>query len=103
MTCCKVALFILAVYRSHILTLFSRVRTSGVEATARGGICRGGNITAKHDSVHLNIGIRVRNCREECLCIRVTGIGEDIFLVTKLNHPKYSDSSEGTTPNREEP
>ena len=82
----KVAGLILTIGGRNILTLLSCMRASGVEAATRWGICGGGNIAIQNDSVHLNVGVRIGNRREECFGVRMDGICEDILLVTKLNH-----------------
>ena len=77
---------VLGVARGNVLTLFGCVRTSGVEAAALGRISGGGDITLKHYSVHLHVGVRLGDCREERLGVGVQGVIEDILLVTELDH-----------------
>ena len=45
---------VLPVGGGHVLALLGGVRASGMEATALGGIDRGGNVTTQHDAVHLH-------------------------------------------------
>ena len=86
MTSCKVTFLILTIGRCYILTLFCRMRTSGVEAAARGRISRGGDISLQYDSIHLYVGVRLRDSREERLSVGVQRIVKDVLLVTKLDH-----------------
>ena len=86
MTSCKVTGLVLRIYGRNVLTLFSSVGTSRMEETALGRISRGGNITLQDDSIHLNVGVRLRDSREERLSVGVQRIVEDILLVTELDH-----------------
>ena len=83
---CEVAGLVLLVFGGYVLAYLGCVGATGVEAAALGRISRRGDIALKHYAVHLHIGIRVRNCREESLGIGVEGVGEDVLLVTELNH-----------------
>ena len=57
-----------------------------MEQTSLRRISRGGDIALKDDSVHLHVGIRLGDSREERLGIGVKGIIKDILLVTELHH-----------------
>ena len=86
MACGKVTGLILLVLGRNVLANLRRMRASRMEATALGGICGGGNISRQVDSLHLYVGVGIRNCGEKCLRVRVNRIVEDILLVSELDH-----------------
>ena len=57
-----------------------------MEATALGRICGRRNIPFKNYAFHFNVGIGVRDSREERLRVRVERIREDILLRTEFDH-----------------
>ena len=77
---------VFGVLRRYVLTLLGSIGASCMEETSLRRICRGGNISLEHDSLHLNIRVRLGDSREERLGIRMKGIIEDILLVTELHH-----------------
>ncbi len=78
--------FDFGVGRCLTLTDILGIGATGMEPAALGRIGRRRNITLQLDPFHLHCGIRIGNRREQCLCIRMQGIAENILLGAELHH-----------------
>ena len=83
---CKVSLLVFLIFRGDMLAYFLCVGATGMEAASLGGIGGRRNISLEDDTLHLLIGIRIGNRREQRLGIGVDGVRENVFLGAKLHH-----------------
>ena len=65
---------------------FLGIGATRVETAALRRIGGRWDITLEHDTVHLDVGIRMRNRREKRLRIGMQGMREDILLIAELDH-----------------
>ena len=82
----KVTGLVLLVAWRNVLTFLGRIRTSRVEETSTRRISGGGDISLEHDTVHLNVRVRLGNRREERLGVRMQRIVKYILLISELDH-----------------